>query len=129
MLREAALGMIRLATDGAPASRPASELAEEALAACRAIRARADVRALYAAGAALHEVPFTMRLDGGVVRGTIDCLIRTGVGRMALVEFKTGRRHDSHQMQVDVYRRAAERLFPDQTIETFLVYADGPAEA
>jgi ATP-dependent exoDNAse (exonuclease V) beta subunit len=67
-------------------------------------------------------MPFTMRLDGVVLRGTIDCLIRTAPGRMTVLEFKTGRQHDDHRVQVDLYRRAAERLFPGVTIDAHLVY-------
>jgi len=97
---------------------------DEAVAVYRAICHRPDLRALYAAGERFHEVPFTMRADGMLLRGTIDCLIRTGPHRITLLEFKTGRPRDEHRLQLDLYRRAAERLFPDSAIDTRLVYAD-----
>ena len=100
---------------------------DEALSAYRAICERADIRELYLAGDRLHEVPFTMRVDDttgeSIVRGTIDCLVQTGSSRMTLLEFKTGRRRAEHQTQLDLYRRAAERLFPGVAIDARLVYA------
>jgi ATP-dependent helicase/nuclease subunit A len=103
-----------------------TELAAEAAAAYRSICTRADVRDLYRAGEPLHEVPFTMRVDGRILRGTIDCLVRTSPDRMTLFEFKTGRARDDDQLQLDLYRQAAERLFPGVIIEARLVYAAGP---
>jgi ATP-dependent exoDNAse (exonuclease V) beta subunit len=64
--------------------------------------------------------------DGAWVRGTIDCLIRTAK-QVMIVEFKTGRRRDAHQRQLDLYREAAARLFPGLTVEARLVYAGEPA--
>ena len=102
-----------------------AELADAAVAAYRAICARPDVRALYASAERWHEVPFTMRVGPDIVRGAIDCLIRTSPGRMTILEFKTGRPSGEHHAQLDMYRRAAERLFPGFVIETQLVYASG----
>jgi ATP-dependent helicase/nuclease subunit A len=121
--RETVLRMLRPEeTASASAERTAAELADAAIDIYRAICSRPDIRALYMAGERLHEMPFTMRLDGVVLRGTIDCLIRTAPGRMTVLEFKTGRQHDDHRVQVDLYRRAAERLFPGVTIDAHLVY-------
>jgi ATP-dependent exoDNAse (exonuclease V) beta subunit len=106
----------------ASAERTAAELADAAIDSYRAICGRPDIRALYTAGDRLHEVPFTMRLDGAVLRGTIDCLIRTAPGRMTVLEFKTGRPRDDHRLQLDFYRQAAERLFPGVAIDAHLVY-------
>ena len=103
----------------------AAELADSAVDIYRAICSRPDIRALYMAGDRLHELPFTMRLDGVVIRGVIDCLIRTAPGRMTLLEFKTGRPHDDHRVQLGFYRQAAERLFPGVTIDARLVYPGG----
>jgi ATP-dependent helicase/nuclease subunit A len=103
-------------------SRTPSELAAEALAAYTAICNRRDVRDLYLAGERLHEVPFTMRFDDRVVRGTIDCLVRHG-SDLTVLEFKTGRPRPEHRAQLDVYRRAAERLFPGVRVHARLVYA------
>jgi RecB family exonuclease len=104
-------------------ARTASELAAAALDAYRAICGRPDIRALYESGDVLHELPFTMELDGRRVRGTIDCLIRGVDGRITLLEFKTGRARDVHRTQIDLYRRAVERLFPDAPVDARLVYA------
>ena len=101
----------------------AADLALQALGAYRGICRRSDVRDLYNAGERLHEVPFTMRVDDDIVRGTIDCLVRTAPNRMALLEFKTGGPCEEDRLQLDLYRRAAERLFPGVTVEARLVYA------
>jgi RecB family exonuclease len=119
-----ALAMLR-AEEMSPfvSARTASDLAVDAIDAYRAICRRADVRALYEGGDVLHEVPFTMELDGGRVRGTIDCLIRGVDGRMTVLEFKTGRAKDVHRAQLDLYRQAVERLFPDARVDARLIYA------
>lgn len=109
----------------ASAERTAAEVADAAVDIYRVISGRPDIRALYMAGDRLHEVPFTMRLDGAVMRGTIDCLVRTAPDRMTVLEFKTGRPRDDHQVQLDLYRQAAERLFPGVTIDAHLVYPSG----
>ena len=101
---------------------------DEALGAYQAIVQRADVRALYLAGPRIHEAPFTMRLDGSIVRGTIDCLVRTAPDRMTLLEFKTGRPRAEHRTQLDLYRRAAESAFPGSSIDARLVYAGEVSE-
>jgi ATP-dependent exoDNAse (exonuclease V) beta subunit len=87
-----------------------------------ALLRRPDVRQVYVSGEALHEVPFTMRLEGTIVRGTIDCLIRSTSGRVTILEFKTGRPRPEHVRQANLYRRAAEALFPGAEVETRLVY-------
>jgi ATP-dependent exoDNAse (exonuclease V) beta subunit len=94
-----------------------------ALDAYHAITARSDIRAIYLAGERMHEVPFTMRVEEGIVRGTIDCVVRTAPNRMTLLEFKTGRPRPEHQAQLDLYRRAAEQIFPDALVDARLVYA------
>ncbi|MBI2828804.1 MAG: UvrD-helicase domain-containing protein [Acidobacteria bacterium] len=121
--RENALRLLRLEEmAAASAERTPAELADAAVDIYRAICGRSDVRALYLAGDRLHEVPFTMRLDKAVLRGTIDCLVRTAPDRMTLLEFKTGRPRDDHRVQLDFYRQAAERLFPGVTVDARLVY-------
>ena len=89
----------------------------------RAMCEHPAVQDLRVAGERLHEVPFTMRVDGTIVRGTIDCLVRLSPDRVVVLEFKTGQRHPDHQVQLDLYRRAAELLFPGATVEARLVYA------
>jgi ATP-dependent exoDNAse (exonuclease V) beta subunit len=88
-----------------------------------AIRAREDVRVLYAAGRTLHEVPFTMTIDGRILRGTVDCLVETAPGRFTILEFKTGRKRPEHQAQVDLYLDAMRQVFPDSLIDARLIYA------
>lgn len=96
---------------------------DQALDAYRAIAGRSDIRSIYLAGERMHEVPFTMRVDEGIVRGTIDCVVQTAPDRMTLLEFKTGRPRPEHQTQLDFYCRAAEQIFPDAMVDARLVYA------
>jgi ATP-dependent helicase/nuclease subunit A len=119
----AALRMLRSEEMRDVADRTATDIAEHAAAAYRTICGRPDVRSLYGAGERLHEVPFTMRLDEGAVRGTIDCLVRSAPDCLTVLEFKTGAPRDEHRIQLEVYRRAAERLFPGCAIDARLVYA------
>jgi hypothetical protein len=91
--------------------------------------ARADVRDLYGRGDAFHEVPFCRTVDGSVVRGTIDLLVRwsdpaSGASRATILEFKTGRPAPEHTVQAMTYRDAVEALFPGDSVETRLVYVD-----
>jgi ATP-dependent helicase/nuclease subunit A len=101
-------------------------IARRAAASYAAICSRDDVRELYARGTCLHEVPFTMATDVGIVRGTIDCLVRRPDGGITILEFKTGRTRAEHRTQLELYARAARHLFPDAAIDALLVYADGP---
>ena len=122
--RETVLRMLRpeeVAT--VSTERTVAELADDVLEAYGALSSRPDIRAIYLSGDRFHEVPFTMWLDGVVLRGTIDCVIRDATGRVTLLEFKTGRPRDEHQVQLDLYRKAAERLFPGAPIDARLVYA------
>ena len=89
---------------------------------------RADIRSLCGAGRRLHEVPFTMRHEGRILRGTIDCLITAPDGGVTILEFKTGRPRPEHRMQLDLYQRAAERMFPGARVEARLVYPDAAAD-
>jgi ATP-dependent helicase/nuclease subunit A len=107
----------------ANAERPAAEIVRAAVDAYDAICRRPDVRALYA-GQRWHEVPFTMRIEGTPTRGTIDCLVQSAPGRISVLEFKTGRPRPEHAVQLDVYQRAAQRLFPSALIEGRLIYPD-----
>jgi ATP-dependent helicase/nuclease subunit A len=127
MTRQAVLRILRPEESAAASvERTAAELADAALDAYRSICGRPEIRALYSAGVRLHEVPFTMRLDGVVLRGTIDCLIRTAPDRMTVLEFKTGQPRDDHRVQLDLYRQAAERLFPALSVDARLVYSGAP---
>jgi ATP-dependent exoDNAse (exonuclease V) beta subunit len=98
-----------------------TRVVNDAVQAYQGICKRPDVRASYMAGERWHEVPFTMKVSGSILRGTIDCLVETA-GKVTIVEFKTGRAQPYHQRQLDFYRQAAERLFPGASIDTLLVY-------
>jgi ATP-dependent helicase/nuclease subunit A len=102
-------------------------LATRAAAGYRAVCARDDVRALCAGGQRLHEVPFTMTTSEGIVRGTIDLIVRGPDGAVTILEFKTGRARAEHRAQLDLYARAASHLFPGARIDAVLVYADARA--
>ena len=127
MMRQAALRLLR--SDEALAAsveRTTTEVAVAAVEFYRLICGRTDVRALYGAGARLHEVPFTTRLEGVVVRGTIDCLIQTAPNEITILEFKTGQPRAEHRVQLDLYHQAAVRLFPGLSVDALLVYATAP---
>jgi len=96
---------------------------DAAVRAYEALGSHPSVRELYLSGPALHEVPFTTRVDGRVLRGTVDCLIRSATGQMTILEFKTGRQRPEHAAQVELYRRAIQQVFPDCAVETRLIYA------
>jgi ATP-dependent helicase/nuclease subunit A len=83
-----------------------------------------DVRSLYAGSDILHEVPFALRQDGVVVRGSIDCLVRQGPQIVTVLEFKTGRPRQEHSAQVAVYASVAERLFPGARVDSKLIYTE-----
>jgi ATP-dependent helicase/nuclease subunit A len=97
--------------------------------ACSSLLAHAEVRALLSAGVVLHEVPFTSRVDGRSVRGTIDCLVRwldhdAGEPRVTVIEFKTGAADPSHLEQAARYAAASRALFPEARVDARLVYPD-----
>jgi len=124
MLRQMTLGMLDAA---ALAELDDPTLVVEAVVASfRRISSRGDVRDLYRSGRPYHEVPFTMAVDGRVVRGTIDCLIASNQ-QVIVLEFKTGRPRPEHQAQAEVYRAAAQALFPAVAVESRLVYTSDPA--
>jgi ATP-dependent exoDNAse (exonuclease V) beta subunit len=68
-------------------------------------------------------VPFALSYDGRIVRGTIDCLARTGPDEVTVLEFKTGRPRAWHQEQVRIYQKAAQALFPSNQIVAQVVYS------
>ena len=91
----------------------------EAICACE------DVRVLYQMGRALHEVPFTMKIDGRIVRGTIDCVVETAPGAFTVLEFKTGRERPEDSQQVQLYLQALRQVFPGAPVNARVVYAAG----
>jgi ATP-dependent helicase/nuclease subunit A len=102
-------------------------LVEAAVSTYTAIRARDDVRALYMSGKKLHEVPFTMVIDGRFLRGTVDCLVQTASDRFTVLEFKTGRERPEHRAQIDLYQRAMQQVFPGCKVDARLIYAGAPS--
>jgi ATP-dependent helicase/nuclease subunit A len=118
-LRQMALAMLDAAVL-AELDDPAS-VVDGAVSGFRRISSRADVRYLYQSGRPYHEVPFTMVVDGRIVRGTIDCLIASN-DQVTVLEFKTGTPRPEHKAQAEVYRAAAQALFPAAGVETRLVY-------
>ncbi len=101
-------------------------LIKQVIAGFRQIASRANIRELYSSGRPYHELPFTMRADGRIVRGTIDCLIASEA-QVSVLEFKTGRPRQEHQAQIEVYSAAARALFPDLPVQSRLVYMPDPA--
>jgi len=100
-------------------------LIDRAASSYRAFSAHQELRAIYLSGDTFHEVPFSLAVDGRVVRGTIDCLVvRRGVGGpVTVLEFKTGRPRPEHQAQANLYRLAVQALFPGTDVVTRLVYS------
>jgi ATP-dependent helicase/nuclease subunit A len=98
-------------------------LFHRAVRAYRAFSSHPDLHALYHSGTAFHEVPFSLAVDGQIVRGAIDCLVEGRDGVVTVLEFKTGRRRLEHAAQADLYRSAAQSLFPGRRVVTQLLYA------
>ena len=103
--------------------------AARAASAYQALCSHPDVRSLYEAPDILHEVPFAMREEGVVVRGSIDCLVRPSPGEVTVLEFKTGRPRPEHEGQVALYASVAERLFPGARVVPKLIYTDLGADS
>jgi hypothetical protein len=86
------------------------------------LRSRPDVAELLAMPVRYHEVPFSIQEGHQIVRGTIDCLVRTLDGGLLVVEFKTGTIQPAHQAQLDAYVRAATAMFPGVRVEGRLIH-------
>jgi len=89
----------------------------------RALCSMMDVRDVYHSGAALHEVPFTMTLEGRLVRGTIDCLVVTD-DVVSVLEFKTGRARPEHAIQVELYGKAVQAVYPGRRVDLRVIYLE-----
>jgi ATP-dependent helicase/nuclease subunit A len=94
-----------------------------ALRAYRSVCGRPDLRELQSDARWLHEVPFALRTTDGVVRGSIDCLVRRSDGHTTIIEFKTGTRRSEHRVQLEMYRQAAAQIFGGP-VDALLVYAE-----
>jgi ATP-dependent exoDNAse (exonuclease V) beta subunit len=113
----------RIETYGRP------ELLQDILARFAALRQHPRLRGHYETGHVFHEVPFSFREEGRIIRGTIDCLIRQADGTLRILEFKTGRQRDEHARQAEIYRRAVAAAFPDTPVAVDVVYAIGHPES
>ena len=102
-------------------------IVDRAIASHASICANDDVRTLYSSARRYHEVPFTMAADGGVLRGTVDCLVETAPGSLTILEFKSGRPRPEHQEQVEIYLKAMRRIFPGASVDARLIYGNAPA--
>jgi ATP-dependent helicase/nuclease subunit A len=122
-IREIAMRLVR--ADELDDLTDAPQAVDAAVEAYEFICAREDVRLLYQAGRALHEVPFTMSIDGRIVRGTFDCVVETAAGAFTLLEFKTGRERMEDRQQVELYLQALRQLVPGASIDARVVYATG----
>jgi ATP-dependent exoDNAse (exonuclease V) beta subunit len=109
---------IRRNLDGSVDEEP---VLEAALAAIRRPATRERVLSLLGSGEPFFEVPFSFTEDGVVVRGSIDCLIRSSA-QIQVLEFKTGSSAPEHEIQRDVYVRAARAMFPNLPVEGHLIY-------
>jgi len=98
-------------------------LCRDAATAYRAICSRPDLRELYRAGDALHEVPFTMAIDGHIVRGTVDCIIATEQS-ITVLDFKTGRARPEHARQVELYGKAVQAMHPGVRVDARVIYLE-----
>ena len=113
--------------DEQPDITDAATLSTRVIAAYRAIASNPEVQEIYRSGEPIHEVPFVLSTDGRFVRGSIDCLIRSA-DRVTVLEFKTGQRRVEHQLQAEMYRKAAQAIFPGGSVDARIVYA-GEASA
>ena len=112
-----------LQVSGADEASAASALVAGAVDAVAAIRCDPRIQPLLGEGHRwLHEVPFSMMAEGAMLRGVVDLLVERE-DRVAVIEIKTGTVRPEHQRQLDLYRAAAERLFPGRAADAFLVYA------
>ena len=109
-------------------------VAEDPVAVCRqaayawrAIRRRPEVRELLETGDRRYEVPFSVRLPDHpdrILRGSIDCLVRRPDGTFTVLEIKTGGRRPEHDVQLNVYVRAARELCAQPDVDGLLVYPE-----
>ena len=59
---------------------------------------------------------------GGLLRGTIDCLVQDAAGVVTVIEIKTGRARPEHQAQLDLYLEAARSLYPGRPVRGLLLH-------
>lgn len=96
----------------------------DVIAAAAAIRSRTSLTEFLRAGQCWYEVPCSWvdpERPGVVVRGTIDCLVRTPEG-WTVVEIKTGAPRPEHAAQLALYVGAIQALDADVPVRGELVY-------
>ncbi|MCL2353478.1 MAG: PD-(D/E)XK nuclease family protein, partial [Defluviitaleaceae bacterium] len=91
-----------------------------------------------------RELPFTVSLEAGLVdssfedvdgnilvHGIMDCVIEEKCGNMAIIDYKTEKVKDAaqmqsleHQMQMSLYKIAAEKIFDKNNIEGLMYFFD-----
>ena len=92
------------------------------------LRAHPSLADVFATSSAIdwiaHELPITLRTDGEVLRGTVDCVVARADGTIEVFEFKTGLAHPSHEAQLSLYVNGMRALFPGSVVTGRLIYAD-----
>ena len=87
--------------------------------------------ATLASGEPMVELPFTLRVEGQIVRGRIDAVYETEDGGIEIVDFKTGRRfkpHDEDQLALYAAAMKALGLLPDgKPVRLTYAFLDGEA--
>ena len=119
-LRDQAFGL--LPPDDVAGVAGIDALIDAAVAGYRELVAREDVAVWFGTGEAWHELPFVMQVDGQMVRGSIDCLIRQPSGSLTVLELKTGRPRPEHEQQAALYRRAVQQMFPEEEVNVRVIY-------
>ena len=102
-------------------------LTGDAVALYTRLRGQEDLARTLASGECLYEVPFSFEpadRPGELVRGVIDCVVRTPDGRATVIEFKTGRRRDEHAAQAGLYAGALRTLLAATDVDVRVWYAD-----
>jgi ATP-dependent exoDNAse (exonuclease V) beta subunit len=96
------------------------------------LRGQEDLTRLLRAGRCDYEVPFSFEpadRPGELIRGVIDCLVRTPDGRATVIEFKTGGERPEHEAQAGVYARALASVFAVEEVDIRVVYPRDPVPA
>ena len=85
--------------------------------------------ATLSSGEPMVELPFTLRLDGRIVRGRIDAVYPTEDGGLEIVDFKTGKRFEPGEAdQLDLYARAMKAnglITEGMAVKLTYVFLDG----
>ena len=102
-------------------------LAADAVALYMRLRGQDDLTRLLASGRCEYEVPFSFEppdRPGDLVRGVIDCLVRTPTAGATVIEFKTGAPRPEHATQAGIYARALAAALDVAEVDVRVVYAE-----